>query len=68
MAFTCPQCGMVSHNPMDERERYCGRCHVFVDDPPSSPAVQAAMTKFWEKLKERRERERERSPSEQRSP
>ena len=36
MSFTCPRCGAVSHNPNDARERYCGRCHVFVDDetPP----------------------------------
>jgi hypothetical protein len=30
--FTCPFCGTVSHNPNDVRERYCGRCHVFVID------------------------------------
>lgn len=30
--FTCPLCGAISHNPNDARERYCGRCHVFVDD------------------------------------
>jgi len=30
--FTCPLCGAVSHNPNDARHRYCGRCHVFVDD------------------------------------
>jgi hypothetical protein len=35
--FTCPRCGAVSHNPNDARERYCGRCHVFVDDVPRSP-------------------------------
>lgn len=27
MAFTCPDCGMTSHNPNDEREGYCGNCH-----------------------------------------
>ena len=32
-AFVCPYCGAESHNPNDVRERYCGRCHVFVDDP-----------------------------------
>lgn len=30
--FTCPFCGAVSHNPNDALNRYCGRCHVFVDD------------------------------------
>jgi hypothetical protein len=31
-AFKCPRCGRVSFNPTDRRERYCGACHVFVDD------------------------------------
>jgi hypothetical protein len=31
-SFTCPRCGAVSYNANDIRERYCGRCHVFVDD------------------------------------
>jgi hypothetical protein len=30
--FTCPFCHLVSHNPNDAREKYCGRCHVFVED------------------------------------
>jgi hypothetical protein len=30
--FRCPRCGAVSYNPNDIRERYCGRCHAFVDD------------------------------------
>jgi hypothetical protein len=29
MAFTCPKCLMVSHNPEDERQGYCGNCHEF---------------------------------------
>jgi hypothetical protein len=32
MAFTCPICGMTSHNPNDEKYRYCGSCHLFMDD------------------------------------
>lgn len=31
--FECPRCGAVSFHPRDIAERYCGRCHVFVDDP-----------------------------------
>jgi len=31
-AFTCPLCGWVSHHPKDIAERYCGHCHVFIDD------------------------------------
>ena len=30
--IVCPKCGMVSHNPNDVRERYCGNCHAFHDD------------------------------------
>jgi hypothetical protein len=30
--LTCPFCGAVSHNPSDVAQRYCVRCHVFVDD------------------------------------
>lgn len=29
MSFTCPVCFKTSHNPNDERERYCGNCHAF---------------------------------------
>lgn len=32
MSYTCPRCGAVSHNPHDENERYCGRCHEFEDE------------------------------------
>jgi ribosomal protein S27AE len=32
-SFVCPRCGAVSYNPHDIAEHYCGRCHVFVDDP-----------------------------------
>lgn len=30
--FVCPICGIVSHNPMDAKHRYCARCHCFVDE------------------------------------
>ena len=30
-SFTCPRCGMVSHNPNDAKHRYCGNCHLFFD-------------------------------------
>lgn len=30
--IVCPRCGVVSHNPKDVSERYCGRCHRFHDD------------------------------------
>jgi transcription elongation factor Elf1 len=31
-SFTCPKCGMRSYNPNDVRERYCGNCHLFIDE------------------------------------
>jgi hypothetical protein len=31
-SLVCPQCGRVSHNPHDVAQRYCGFCHVFLDD------------------------------------
>lgn len=30
----CLRCGFVSYHPRDIQARYCGRCHVFHDDPP----------------------------------
>jgi hypothetical protein len=26
-SFTCPRCGMTSHNPTDVAEGYCSNCH-----------------------------------------
>jgi predicted RNA-binding Zn-ribbon protein involved in translation (DUF1610 family) len=31
-AYTCPRCGMVSHNLKDAENRYCGACHRFEED------------------------------------
>lgn len=33
-AYTCPKCGMTSHNLNDVENRYCGNCHVFEADVP----------------------------------
>lgn len=41
-SFTCPRCGAVSYNPNDIANRYCGRCHVFVDDAAPPVFVCAA--------------------------
>jgi hypothetical protein len=57
-SFVCPRCGAESFNQNDINERYCGRCHVFVDNPQLSPAVQKAMDKFWQALAKRRATER----------
>jgi ssDNA-binding Zn-finger/Zn-ribbon topoisomerase 1 len=32
VSYTCPNCQAVSHNPHDEIERYCGRCHKYEDE------------------------------------
>jgi rubrerythrin len=31
-SFTCPRCGMTSHNANDVREGYCGNCHDWTRD------------------------------------
>jgi hypothetical protein len=52
--FTCPFCGVISHNSNDVDQRYCGRCHVFVDDVlGASVAVRNAMARFYRKLAEK---------------
>jgi hypothetical protein len=32
-SFTCPRCGMTSHNPSDVAEGYCGNCHDWTGTP-----------------------------------
>ena len=32
-ALKCLKCGMVSYNPNDVKQRYCGKCHEFLDGP-----------------------------------
>jgi len=39
-SITCPRCGWTSYNPHDISERYCGHCHVFLDDPPAEEPPQ----------------------------
>jgi hypothetical protein len=34
LPFVCPICGMKSWHPMDAQERYCAKCHRFVDEKP----------------------------------
>lgn len=31
--FTCPLCGMTSHNPNDAHEKWCGNCHGYTTVP-----------------------------------
>jgi hypothetical protein len=49
--FVCPHCGAASHNPNDVRERYCGRCHRFVDDPALDPPISPAIQRILDELK-----------------
>jgi len=32
-ATKCPHCGLISYNPDDVANRYCGNCHVFYEAP-----------------------------------
>lgn len=50
-SFTCPRCGAVSYNPHDISYRYCGRCHVFVDDVGSKRCTKA-LKRGWHKVSE----------------
>ncbi len=29
LIFKCPRCGMISFNPHDAENSYCGNCHIF---------------------------------------
>ena len=31
-SITCLVCNTTSHHPMDVRFKFCGKCHVFVED------------------------------------
>jgi hypothetical protein len=30
-SFTCPRCRRTSYHPLDVAARYCGHCHIFID-------------------------------------
>jgi hypothetical protein len=34
-SITCLACGLISHNPNDVIQRYCGACKIFLD--PQEP-------------------------------
>lgn len=42
-SFTCPECGMTSHNPNDAAWRYCGACHKYQYAELDLPAELAAL-------------------------
>lgn len=50
--YICPNCGKISFNANDIKNRYCGYCHTFSDDLDWSPAVKKAMLRYWEKWHE----------------
>ncbi len=37
LAIRCRRCGHTSYHPEDVRQRYCGACHRFHDDPEPPP-------------------------------
>lgn len=52
-SIRCPKCQMVSHNPNDVREGYCGNCHAFTtgglyagDSAEKIAADQARVDRF----------------------
>lgn len=49
MTFTCPFCGMTSRHPQDVAERYCGSCHVFVDDVEERRSFEGRSTEGLER-------------------
>lgn len=46
MSFTCPTCGAVSHNPNDERELYCCRCHEFQTPETRVPNSRRGLARY----------------------
>jgi hypothetical protein len=40
----CLFCGLVSHNPNDVKERYCGKCHKFHQNPDMLRSVPTQVT------------------------
>jgi hypothetical protein len=45
MVFRCPICRTIWHNPNDEREAYCGRCHTFPSDAVYLPERTTAFAR-----------------------
>jgi hypothetical protein len=50
--FTCPFCGSVSYNYGDIKNRYCGRCQRFVDDPTTEELCKSLGIDFEQFKKE----------------
>lgn len=46
LPFVCPICHTRSWHPRDAEERYCARCHRFVDDPPMPPGLEHALAEL----------------------
>lgn len=38
-AIMCVRCRLTSRNPNDVKERYCGNCHEFLDEPQGGRAA-----------------------------
>lgn len=54
--ITCPFCKRTSYHRMDEEQRYCSFCDVFIDDVlTSSTSVRRAMAAFSRRLAEQTE-------------
>jgi len=45
--YACPKCHVVSHNPHDVRNMYCGSCHTFAESLRDQPVTTfARLTKM----------------------
>ena len=47
MAIECPQCKLISSNPNDEAQLYCGACHQFHTDMRLVYEVPRRMRAKW---------------------
>lgn len=51
--ITCPFCKRTSSNAMDELQRWCSYCQVFIDDVENAPpSVRTAMAHFCREMAE----------------
>lgn len=46
LPFRCRDCGFVSYNLNDVKQRYCGRCHKFMDELRSAADIKDAERRF----------------------
>ena len=45
-SITCPKCLMTSHNPNDVREQFCGNCHEWISDNPTTVRLGTRLDQY----------------------